>query len=51
LSRTEEGKALINLYYQWSYAVVKAMQEDQGFKDEVRAMMDLTLPVIGETLN
>ena len=28
LNKTPEGKALIELYYQWSPAIVKALQED-----------------------
>ena len=32
LDKTSEGKELIRLYYQWSPAIVKAMEEDEKFK-------------------
>jgi hypothetical protein len=51
LRRTEEGKALITLYYQWSPAIVKMMDENEKFREEVRAMLGLALPMIGEALN
>ena len=46
LSKTIEGQELIKLYYQWSPAIVKAMEDDEGFKEEVKEMVDVILPFI-----
>ena len=48
LNQTPEGKELISLYYQWSTFVVKAMQEDEEFKEAIREMADEILMVIAE---
>jgi len=47
LSKTPEGQELIRLYYQWSPAIVRAMDEDGEFKEEVKEMIDGILPLIG----
>lgn len=47
LSQTPEGKELIKLYYQWSPAIVKAMEKDEEFKEEVKEMFDGVLDVVG----
>jgi hypothetical protein len=47
LARTPEGRELIRLYYQWSPAIVKGMEEDEEFKEEVREMVDGILELIG----
>ena len=50
LSQTLEGQELIRLYYQWSPMIVRAMEEDEEFKEEVKKMIDGILPLIkGET--
>ncbi len=46
LKRTPEGRDIIRLYYEWSPAIVKAMEEDEGFKAELKEMMDGILPII-----
>jgi len=46
LSKTSEGREIIKLYYQWSSAIVKAMEEDEEFKEEVKEMVDGVLPLI-----
>jgi len=46
LSQIPEGQAIRRLYYQWSPAIVKAMEEDEEFKEEVKEMIDGILPVI-----
>ena len=46
LSKTAEGQELIKLYYQWSPVIVKALREDEAFKEEVKAMIDGILPLI-----
>ena len=48
LSQTPEGREIIKLYYQWSPAIVKAMEEDEEFKEEVKEMIDGLLPLIEE---
>jgi len=48
LSQTTEGKELIKLYYRWSPLVVKAMQEDEEFREDVKEMIDGVLVLITE---
>lgn len=43
LSKTREGKELIELYYQWSPLVVKAMREDEELKKMIREMIVVIL--------
>ena len=40
LSQTPEGRDIIRLYYQWSPVIVKAMEEDEEFKGDVKEMID-----------
>ena len=40
LGKTPEGKEIIKLYYQWSPEVVRAMEEDEEFKEEVKKKID-----------
>ena len=46
LSQTPEGQGLIKIYYQWSPMIVKAMEEDEEFKEEVKGMVDRVLTLI-----
>jgi len=46
LSQTPEGRELIKLYYLWSPVIVKAMEQDEEFKEEVKQMIDGVLPMI-----
>lgn len=46
LSNSPEGQEIIKLYYQWSPAIVKAMEENEEFKKEMKAMVDKVLPLI-----
>ena len=46
LARTSEGQEIIRLYYQWSPAIVKAMQGDEEFKEEVKEMIEGILLLI-----
>jgi len=48
LSQTPEGQELIKLYYQWSPAIVKAMEEDEEFKEDIKEMVDGVLELIIE---
>ena len=46
LSATPEGQEIIDLYYQWSPVIVRAMEADEDFKGEVKALIDGILPLI-----
>jgi len=48
LSRTKEGRQLINLYYQWSPMIAREMEEDDAFKEDVKEMIDGVLMLIAE---
>jgi hypothetical protein len=50
MSNTPEGEALIKLYYQWSPVVVRAMDEDQAFKEWVTEAIENVLPLIQDAL-
>ena len=47
LTQTPEGQEIIRLYYQWSPVIVKAMEEDEEFKEEVKEMIDGVLGLVG----
>jgi len=40
LSTTPEGQELIRLYYEWSPAIVKAMEEDKVVKEKMKEVVD-----------
>jgi pimeloyl-ACP methyl ester carboxylesterase len=46
LSKSQEGKELIKLYYQWSPAIVRAMEADENFKEDVQDMVDGVLEMM-----
>jgi rhodanese-related sulfurtransferase len=46
LSRTPEGHELIRRYYWWSPMIVKAMEDDETFKQELKTLIDGVLPTI-----
>jgi hypothetical protein len=46
LSQTPEGRELIKFYYELSASIVKAMEEDEEFKAQVKEMIDGVLPLI-----
>jgi hypothetical protein len=48
LSKTPEGREIIKLYYLWSLVIVKAMEVDEEFKEEVKEMIETILPLINE---
>ena len=50
LDKFQEGKELIKLYYQWSPVIVRAMEEDEEFKEEVKELFEGILPMIREEL-
>jgi hypothetical protein len=46
LSKSQEGRELIKLYYRWSPAIVKAMEGDEEFKEEVKEIIDEVLEMM-----
>jgi hypothetical protein len=46
LKQTPEGQALIKLYYLWSPIIVKAMEEDDDLRKELKDMIDEILLMI-----
>ena len=48
LNQTPEGQAIIRLYYEWSPIIVKAMEEDEEFKEELKKMIDGVLLLVTE---
>jgi hypothetical protein len=50
LSKTSEGREIIRLYYEWSPVIVKAMEEDEEFKKEVKKFFDTIVPLIKNAL-
>ena len=46
LSKSHEGRELIKLYYQWSSLIVEALEADENFKEEVKALIDDILPML-----
>ncbi len=47
LNQSPEGQGIIRLYYEWSPAIVKAMEQDEEFRTEVKGMVDGVLELIG----
>ena len=47
LAQTPEGQEIIRLYYELSPVIVKAMQEDEEFKEQVKEMADGVLTLLG----
>jgi len=50
LAKTPVGREYIRLYYQWSPAIVQAMEEDEELKAEVKELIEELLPLIEKTL-
>jgi len=46
LKRTPEGREIIRLYYEWSPYTIKAVEEDEGFEEEIKTIIDKVLPII-----
>ena len=40
------GNELIKLYYQWSPVIVRAMEADEEFKEDVKDMVDELLGMV-----
>ena len=48
LSKTPAGQEIIGLYYEWSQVIVKAMEEDEEFREDVKEVIDGFLVLIRE---
>jgi hypothetical protein len=46
LHQTPDGREIIRLYYEWSPVIVRAMEEDEEFKKEVKELIDEVLPLL-----
>jgi len=46
MNKTPEGQEFIRLYYEWSPVIVKAMEEDERFKLEIKEIIDGILPLV-----
>ena len=51
LHKTAEGQELIKWYYQWSPLIIKAIEEDEEFKDELKEIIEELLPMIEGEMN
>jgi len=51
LSTTPEGQEIIRLYYEWSPALIKAMEEDEEFKEALKELKDDSITLIREELS
>ena len=50
LAQTPAGQELIELYYLWSPVIVKAMEEDEEFREEIKTVIDGILPLINSQM-
>jgi hypothetical protein len=50
LNKSQEGRELIKLYYQWNPVIVRAMEDDDEFKEEVKEMIEGVLPLVRKTV-
>jgi hypothetical protein len=48
LSQSLEGQEIIRLYYKWSPVIVRAMEKDEEYKEQMREMIDEVLDLIEE---
>ncbi len=47
LSKTAEGRALIDLYYRWSPVLAQALREDDQLKKEIKVLIDDFVDIAG----
>ena len=50
LNHTPEGQEIIELYYEWSPAILQAIKHDEVFKEEVKKLFDELLPLINKVV-
>ncbi len=48
LYQTPEGREVVALYYRWSPAIVKAMEGDDAFREELKDLIDGLLILLAE---
>ena len=48
LSKTPEGRSLINLYYELSPALAQAIDQDEEFKQEIKGLIGSIVPAIAK---
>ena len=46
LSHTPEGQEIIRLYYEWSPAIIKVIEEDKETKEKLKEIIDEIFPLI-----
>jgi hypothetical protein len=49
LSRTPEGRELIRIFYFWNPLLIKAIEEDEAFREEIKEMIDEMFLVTKQT--
>ena len=50
LSKTDEGQEIIRLYYQWDALLAQALANNEAFTEEIKGLIDETLPVFEEMI-
>lgn len=50
LRQTPEGRELIRLFYFWNPLLIRAIEEDEALREEIKEMIDVMLPVNEETV-
>jgi hypothetical protein len=51
LNQTPPGREIIRVYYQWNSIIVKAIENDTEFEEEVKEIIDEVLMLIREEVN
>jgi len=51
LNKTSEGQEITRLYYKWSPIIVKIMNEDEEFREELKAFIDEILLLFRTEIN
>jgi uncharacterized repeat protein (TIGR01451 family) len=50
LNQTSEGRQLIEIYYEWSPVIVRTLEEDEEFRDEITELIDGIVPLVQESM-
>jgi hypothetical protein len=50
LIKTQQGRELKGLYYQWSPFIVKAMEEDEAFQEKLEEFVKEIMPLVEKVL-
>jgi len=51
LSKTQEGREYIKLYYHWSPAIREVIEKDEAFKQGIKEVIDGVVPLIRKGLD